>query len=90
MIRAGGGESSAISEWEGVQAVPESVIEAIRQGLWDFEPEQRRAEDFRATSAMPGTQAKLEVLAARVRSGLPLWHPCDRQDCEELSGADDT
>jgi hypothetical protein len=32
---------------------------------------------------MPGTRKKLTVLAERVRLGLPLWHPADRQDCEE-------
>jgi len=43
-----------------------------------MEPEQ-----FHATGAMPGTNAKLSVLAERVRLGLPLWHPSDRQDCED-------
>lgn len=65
--------------------MPESVIEAIRQGRWDFEPVSNQTEDFVATSAMPGTLAKLEVLAERVRSGLPLWHPKDRLDCEEFA-----
>jgi hypothetical protein len=27
---------------------------------------------------MPGTSAKLDVLAERLRLGLPLWHPRDR------------
>jgi hypothetical protein len=27
---------------------------------------------------MPGTDEKLEVLAERVRAGLPLWHGNDR------------
>ena len=29
---------------------------------------------------MPGTQEKLLVMAERIRSGLPLWHPADRDD----------
>ncbi len=32
---------------------------------------------------MPGTIEKLDVLAERVRLGLPLWHPSDRQDFDE-------
>jgi hypothetical protein len=63
--------------------VPISILEAIKMGLWDFEPEDVRTEEFRATGAMPGTDAKLSILAERVRRGLPLWHPSDRQDVEE-------
>jgi hypothetical protein len=49
-------------------------------GLWDFEPatDMDDDDDFSATEALPGTDAKLEVLASRVESGLPLWHPSDR------------
>jgi hypothetical protein len=32
---------------------------------------------------MPGTTDKLSVLAERVRLGLPLWHPSDRQEYDE-------
>ncbi len=64
--------------------MPNSVLEAIKLGLWDFEPKsQVEQERFRATGAMPGTTAKLDVLAERVRLGLPLWHPSDRQDFDE-------
>ena len=63
--------------------MPSSVLEAIKEGHWDFEPEEMGREQFRATGAMPGTRAKLSILAERVRMGLPLWHPSDRQDCEE-------
>ncbi len=31
--------------------------------------------------------ARLEVLAERVRKGLPLWHPEDRVDYAGLTGA---
>lgn len=60
--------------------MPHSVIEAIKLGLWDFEPDTdtEGEDDFSATEALPGTNAKLEVLALRVESGLPLWHPSDR------------
>lgn len=64
--------------------MPNSVLEAIKLGLWDFEPKQQvESEQFRATGAMPGTTAKLDVLAERVRLGLPLWHPSDRQDYDD-------
>jgi hypothetical protein len=33
---------------------------------------------------MPGTVGKLTALAERVRLGLPLWHPQDQQDCEDV------
>lgn len=58
--------------------MPDSVIEAIRQGIWDFEPSEQDTNGFRATAAMPGTDEKLEILAARVQQGLPLWHNKDR------------
>jgi hypothetical protein len=68
-------------------AVPTSVLEAIKLGLWDFEPqEETLQEHFQATGAMPGTPDKLDVLAERVRLGQPLWHPADRQDYDEVTG----
>jgi hypothetical protein len=60
------------------------VIEAIKLGLSDFEPKQVDSDEYEACNAMPGTAAKLTTLAERVRMGLPLWHPCDRSDCEEI------
>jgi hypothetical protein len=35
------------------------------------------------TGALPGTAEKLDVLAERLRLGLPLWHPEDRLSYEE-------
>jgi hypothetical protein len=64
--------------------VPNTVLEAIKMGLWNFEPAERETDEFDACGAMPGTQAKLVALAERVSRGLPLWHPADRQDCEEV------
>ena len=63
--------------------MPHSVLDAIKVGIWDFEPEEIEDEDFDATSAMPGTTAKLDVLAERVRNGLPLWNSQDRMDYDE-------
>jgi hypothetical protein len=63
--------------------VVKSVLEAIKQGVWNFEPERVEEQSFDSTRAMPGTDEKLEVLAERVRSGLPLWHGGDRTDYDE-------
>ena len=60
-----------------------SVLDAIREGDWFFEPEELDSNRFPATSAVPGTREKLSVLAERASSGLPLWHTHDRPDYEE-------
>jgi len=64
--------------------VPKSVLEAIKMGQWDFEPLEVPSDEFDWTEAMPGTKAKLEVLAKRVASGLPLWHPNDRDELPDV------
>lgn len=64
--------------------MPSSVLEAIKQGIWDFEPDSRESGSFHATGAMPGTDRKLEVLAQRIQQGLPLWHPSDRSDYDQV------
>jgi hypothetical protein len=60
-----------------------SVLDAIKMGLWDFEPPETECSDYDSTDAMPGTDEKVRVLADRVRSGMPLWHPWDRDDMEK-------
>ena len=62
-----------------------SVLEAIRNGEWNFEPEQQSSEGTEATKALPGTSEKLDVLAERLRQGQPLWHPSDCRDYEHLN-----
>lgn len=62
--------------------MPKSVLEAIKLGLWNFEPAEIASDEFDGTDAMPGTEEKLRVLASRVQRGLPLWHPGDRDDLE--------
>jgi hypothetical protein len=62
--------------------VPRSVLEAIRNGEWNYEPELQASEGMEATRALPGTREKLDVLATRLRLGQPLWHPHDRLDYE--------
>ena len=64
--------------------MPSSVLDAIKQGIWDYEPQDQQPIEFRATGAMPGTDHKLTVLAERVRRGLPLWHPSDRRDYDQI------
>jgi len=59
--------------------VPQSVLEAIKLGVWDFEPKECNSDQYVSTSALPGTREKVAVLSARVRKGLPLWHPDDRR-----------
>lgn len=57
----------------------QSVLDAIKSGDWNYEPEDAPAnENYDSTTALPGSDQKLEVLAERIQSGLPLWHPEDR------------
>ena len=51
----------------------------------DFVPEA--TEDFSATDAPAGSDAKIETLRRRVELGLPLWHVEDREDYSGLTGA---
>lgn len=62
--------------------MPRSVLEAIRMGIWDFEPPEVEFSRFSASNAMPGTDEKLVAMAERARKGLPLWHLHDRSDME--------
>jgi hypothetical protein len=62
--------------------VPKSVLEAIRMGIWDFEPADVDCAKYEASDAMPGTPEKLLLLAERAQRGLPLWHVKDRNDVE--------
>jgi hypothetical protein len=64
--------------------VSRSVLEAIKQGDWNFEPNGQQVVNLKATAAMPGSTEKLDVLAERLRQGLPLWHPSDRLSYEDV------
>ena len=66
-----------------------SVIEAIQIGEWDFEPESETNKNFDSTSALPGSDEKLEILARRIQQGLPLWHPNDRHTYDNLPAEED-
>lgn len=63
--------------------MPKSILEAIKLGLWEFEPSEVPSEEYDATGNMPGTREKLDVLADRIANGEPLWHPSDREDIED-------
>lgn len=63
--------------------MPESVLDAIKLGLWDFEPQHVEPKAYPATVALPGSTEKIDVLAERVRRGLPLWHNSDRLHLED-------
>ena len=64
--------------------MPKSVLEAIKLGFWDFEPELMERGQYDATNELPGSNKKLDVLADRIATGEPLWHPSDRRDCEDI------
>jgi hypothetical protein len=63
--------------------VSRSVLEAIKQGDWNFEPSGQQVVNLKATAALPGTTEKLDVLAERLKQGLPLWHPSDRRSYDD-------
>jgi hypothetical protein len=55
-------------------------------GIWDFEPRgSQPTAHTRPTAALPGSQEKLDVLAERLRQGMPLWHPADRISYDDES-----
>lgn len=60
-----------------------SLLEAIKSGEWNFEPQSDSGKDASATTAMPGTTEKLDIMAERLRLGLPLWHPSDRRTYDD-------
>lgn len=50
-----------------------------------FEPQEVEDIDWQPTQALPGSFAKIDVLAERLEAGLPLWHEHDRVDYRSLS-----
>lgn len=65
--------------------MPKSVLEAIQEGYWDYEPEKVGPERYDSTTALPGSPEKLTILAERLRHGEPLWHPSDRRSYDDSS-----
>lgn len=64
-----------------------NVFQAILECGHDEDFSPAESDDFRPTDAPAGSKAKLDMLAERVRKGLPLWHPSDRSDYSGLTGA---
>ena len=64
--------------------MPNSVLDAIREGIWDFEPESTEQDHYNSTKALPGSDEKLLILAKRIKEGLPLWHPGDRRTYDDI------
>ena len=67
--------------------MPESVLDAIRQGQWDFEPNDVCENEYDSTGALPGSPEKIKELAERAEEGLPLWHPRDRRSYDDTEDA---
>lgn len=69
--------------------MPSSVLDAIRLGIWDYEPEKVESNRFDPTCALPGSTEKLDILAQRLATGLPLWHPEDRRSYDDTLRAEE-
>ena len=64
-----------------------NVFEAILECGHDEDFVPAETDEFSATDAPAGSRAKLDILAERIRKGVPLWHPQDRSDYSGLTGA---
>lgn len=64
-----------------------NVFEAILKYGHDEDFAPTEADDFDATDAPAGSEAKIEELRRRVQLGMPLWHNNDRCDYTGLTGA---
>jgi len=63
----------------------QSVLKAIREGNWDFEPEPMQEKMYESTAAMPGSDEKVKAMAKRAHEGLPLWHSEDRKTFDDTN-----
>jgi hypothetical protein len=64
-----------------------NVFEAILEFGHDEDFMPAETDEFSPTDAPAGSRAKIEILAQRVKQGVPLWHPSDRCDYSGLTGA---
>ena len=64
-----------------------NVFDAILECGHDEDFVPAVSDEFNATDAPAGSRAKLDILAERIRKGMPLWHPQDRCDYSGLTGA---
>jgi hypothetical protein len=67
--------------------VAESILDAIRDGDWNYEPSPTPEDRYESTSALPGSKDKVSEMAARVLDGKPLWHSEDRISYDESAEA---
>ena len=64
-----------------------TTMNAIRNGQWNFEPEDVGENQYESTGALPGSAEKVKELAVRAEGGLPLWHPSDRRSFDDTDDA---
>ncbi len=64
-----------------------NVFEAILKYGHDEDFVPLADDQFNATDAPAGSEAKIEALRERVKLGQPLWHGEDRADYSGLTGA---
>lgn len=64
-----------------------NVFEAILKYGHDEDFVPDTGDQFEATDAPAGSEAKIEILRRRVELGKPLWHTEDRKDYSGLTGA---
>jgi hypothetical protein len=65
-----------------------SILEAVKMGLWDFLPHTVDYNELEASDATPGTREKLDILADHLRRDLPTWHVDDCLDDDRLDRKD--
>ena len=85
------------AEFEVEEQVDSDAVEEPRRHRNVFDEIQETGHDedfipaitdeFCPTDAPAGSPAKVQVLAERVRKGLPLWHPEDRVSYNGFIGA---
>lgn len=63
-----------------------NVFEAISMFGHDEDFAPLETDEFSSTEAPAGSPEKLDILAARIERGLPLWHDEDRPDYSGLTG----
>ncbi|MGO9109434.1 MAG: hypothetical protein ACLP9L_09385 [Thermoguttaceae bacterium] len=73
-----------------------SILEAVKMGLWDFRPHTVDSSELEASDGMPGAREKLDILAEHLRRNLPVWQiddcfddDCLDDDCLDREVADD-
>ena len=53
-----------------------SILEAVKMGLWDFLPHSVDYNELEASDAMPGTREKLDILAEHLRQDARHFDDC--------------